>query len=100
MKQNDLYARILRALRPGPMSTGELEGELEERAQKIRDCCCELVRGHKVERTTKVNPWATKKLLFCIEHKAVVTGPIWPSCKKLRHRLRFFWPKIKAWQLA
>lgn len=97
-----LHDRILKSLRPGPKSTGELEQELDTRADKIRGCCKELLGKRKVKKTRKRNPWATKRLLFCVDCRLVMTADTYESCPSAAagHDLRGFWPTIPAWMLA
>ena len=95
-RNRDLDARILSALRRGPMSTKQLADYLGEKFTTVREYCKRLKEEELIKSQGVPG---SRRLLFCINHQAVVTGAIYPECDAKKHALRYFYSR-RVWQLV
>ena len=91
--KSSLDARILEALIDGPLPTTSLAERLgEDNALVYRRCCSMEIDG-ALESELVQGP----RLLYCVDHKRVVTAEIFPTCKEEDHQFKGFYSKVRVW---
>lgn len=91
-----LSSSILNALKRGPTSTVDLAEAIGQPTATILEECKRLKEQGRIKT---VGDPKSRRLLFCIDHRAVVTGEIYPECDAEDHELRYFYHR-RLWALA
>ena len=88
--------RIEKALAAGPLSTANLAEAIGEDPKKVYRCCRDMESRGLLQSTRAQGT----RLLFCVEHKQVVTAAIYEECKAEDHQMAVFYNQVRIWSLA
>lgn len=78
------------------MRTQELAVELIEEARKVYSHCRRLEKLGSLESDLVIS----KRLLYCLEDRKVVTAENYDECHEQDHELRLFYIKERLWRLT
>jgi len=87
---------ILDALKKRPMRTQELAADLNEGARKIYSHCRRLEKLGALKSDLVIS----KRLLYCLDDRKVVTAENYDECHEQDHELRLFHIKERLWRLT